>query len=221
MIRPPARNAIVFVALLSQFAFACNNAHEDPLDDATEKAGWLTLQPGDLLFQTSRGGELSEAIEAVTEGRDGRDFSHVGMIVRIGDTLAVIEAIGDGVQLTGLAAFHQRSSMVMEGRIKPEHRALAERAAEEALKHLGTPYDKAYLPDNDKLYCSELVALAFASANGGVAVFEQTPMTFKDPVTGEFLGTWVTYYQELGIPIPEGIPGCNPGGLSRSSILMH
>jgi hypothetical protein len=172
------------------------------------------------LFQGSSGGKVSDAIEAVTEGLEGQEFSHVGMVVRIADTLAVVEAIGKGVQLTALADFMRRSPKVSARKVVPEHKALAQRATDEALKYLGSPYDHAFLPDNGKLYCSELVALAYESANGGVPVFEQTPMTFKDPSTGEFLETWVNYYQELGIPIPEGVPGCNPGGISRSNILM-
>ena len=215
------RNAIVLLAPLFLFALGCKDATSTSGDDDNEAYGLPPLQPGDLLFQTTDGDKLSGAIAAVTEGLDGRDFSHVGMVVRSADSLAIIEAISSGVQLTGISAFRERSSTILAGRIRPEQRALAERAAAEALNYLGMPYDKAYLPDNDKLYCSELVALAYETANGGVPVFEQTPMTFKDPTTGEYLETWVNHYQELGIPIPEGVPGCNPGGLSRSTILLH
>jgi hypothetical protein len=75
------------------------------------------------------------------------------------------------------------------------------------------------LPDNGRLYCSEMVGLAFQAANEGQPFFQQQPMTFKDPSTGQFFPAWVEYYQQLNIPIPEGLPGCNPGGLSRSDKL--
>jgi hypothetical protein len=82
---------------------------------------------------------------------------------------------------------------------------------------LDTPYDDAFLPDNNKLYCTELISMAYHRANGS-RVFEQPPMTFKDPSTGAFFPAWVAYYSELGMEIPEGLPGCNPGGLSRSGV---
>jgi len=30
---------------------------------------------------------------------------------------------------------------------------------------------------------------------------------------------WKTYFAELGVPVPEGKPGLNPGGISRSPVL--
>jgi uncharacterized protein YycO len=199
---------------------ACGNVQKETSSAAVENTISAPLLPGDLLFQSSSGSAVADAIEAVTDGVDGRDFSHVGMVVKHGDSLAIIEAISSGVQLTGITAFHLRSSDVMVGRITPEHRVLAERAANEAMAYLGMPYDKAYLPDNGMLYCSELVSLAYQSANAGEPVFDQEPMSFKDPATGEYLATWVEHYAKLGVPIPEGVPGCNPGGLSRSPILL-
>ena len=41
-------------------------------------------------------------------------------------------------------------------------------------------------------------------------------MTFKNPQTGEFLAGWVDHYKKLGIPVPEGEPGCNPNGMAAS-----
>jgi hypothetical protein len=41
-------------------------------------------------------------------------------------------------------------------------------------------------------------------------------MTFKDPSTGKTFPAWVDYYSELHTAIPEGQPGCNPGGISSS-----
>jgi uncharacterized protein YycO len=213
-----SRSAFLLALPLS---VACGHAHQEASTGSVDKTTAVAFLPGDLVFQSSTGSGVAAAIEAVTNGVDGRDFSHVGMVVEHADTLAIIEAIGAGVQLTGIAAFYERGVEVTVGRIRPEYRAIAELAAIEAMTHLGAPYDMAYLPDNGMLYCSELVALAYQSANGGVPVFEQEPMSFKDPATGEFLPSWVEYYAKLGVPIPEGVPGCNPGGLSRSPILIQ
>ena len=41
-------------------------------------------------------------------------------------------------------------------------------------------------------------------------------MTFRDPQTGNPLEFWVRYYALLGVPVPEGEIGSNPGDLSLS-----
>jgi hypothetical protein len=75
-----------------------------------------------------------------------------------------------------------------------------------------------FLPLNDEYYCSELVYQAFKDA-AGRDVFGLEPMTFKSPQTGEYIDVWVDYYAELKLNIPEGIPGINPAGITRSEKL--
>ena len=62
----------------------------------------IKLKAGDLLFQDLNCGPLCDAIEAVTEGENGRDFSHCAMVISINDSLKVIEAIGQQVQINSL-----------------------------------------------------------------------------------------------------------------------
>lgn len=177
------------------------------------------LRPGDLLFQDLDCGALCDAIEVVTEGAGGKDFSHVGMVVKVGDSLAVVEAIGERVQLNGLTDFLGRSPKMALGRLKPEWQKLAPGATVVAKGMVGVPYDEAFLPENGRLYCSELVELAFQAANDGKPFFKTAPMTFKNPKTGDYFPAWVDYFKKLGIDIPEGLPGCSPGGLSRENKL--
>ncbi len=66
-----------------------------PNNNQNTKDNLETLQEGDLLFQNLNCGELCDAIEAVTEGVNGKDFSHCAMVVKINDSLKVVEAIGD------------------------------------------------------------------------------------------------------------------------------
>ncbi|MEO8587894.1 MAG: DUF6624 domain-containing protein [Flavobacteriales bacterium] len=178
------------------------------------------LQEGDLVFQDLDCGPLCDAIEAVTEGVDGKDFSHVAIAVQVDGTIELVEAIDGSVHLAPLDAFFRRSGKVIVGRPKGRYARIAHAAALHALRLIDVPYDDAFLPAADKLYCSEVVALAYERANAGVPVFPNVPMTFKDPATGKFFPAWVTYYDGLGTMIPEGVPGCNPGGLSRSGVLQ-
>ncbi|KES12289.1 hypothetical protein SASC598O02_000930, partial [Snodgrassella alvi SCGC AB-598-O02] len=49
--------------------------------------------------------------------------------------------------------------------------------------------------------------------------FPLQPMTFKSKDSGEFPEYWVKHFKKMGIPIPEGQPGNNPGDMSRSELL--
>lgn len=183
-------------------------------------------EPGDLLFQDLDAGPLCDAIEAVTEGVRGAKFSHVGMAARAKDGQAIVlEAGGGGVKTTPLDEFLARSHdargrpKVVVGRLRPAYRPLIPRALDEAAALLGTPYDKVFAIGNDGFYCSELVYEAFRRANGGRPLFDLAPMTFRDPATGAMLSAWADYFRKLDAPIPEGQPGLNPGGISRSPAL--
>jgi len=181
---------------------------------------------GDLLFQDCDCGAMCDAIETVTSGYKGADFSHVGIVARDekGD-MAVIEAVSVGVVMTDLHRFLERSldstgrPKVIVGRLKQSYRHLAPAAVRQAIALKGKPYDKAFVIGNDAYYCSELVYEAFRRANKGSPVFPLEPMTFKAQDNGEILPVWREYFAKLGVDVPEGQPGINPGGISRSPIL--
>lgn len=184
------------------------------------------LKAGDILFQDSDCGPFCEAIEKVTFGIKGSKFSHVGLVIpNDKNNLVVIEAIGAGVVETPLDTFFIRSfdknnnSKVIVGRMKKEHQHLIPKAIEYSKTKLGKTYDDVFNILNDKYYCSELLYESFMSANGDQPVFNLRKMTYKDPDTKATFLIWEKYFQDLGEPIPEGEPGLNPGGMSRSSYI--
>ena len=177
-----------------------------------------TLKEGDIIFQ-SMNCDLCKAINAVTEGFDGHDFSHLGMIHIQNDSIYVIEAAGKNVKLTALDIFKTYTSETMYvGRLKRKYRKYIPKAIEFSLSQMGVPYDEAYLYDNGSYYCSELIYDAFLSAYKK-PFFELTPMTFKEPNSNQYFQVWIDYYENLKIEIPEGELGCNPGGISTSNKL--
>lgn len=179
------------------------------------------LKDGDLIFQDMDCGPLCDAIEAVTEGYGGQDFSHMGMVYHRNDSLYIIEAAGSAVRLTTLEKFSKNTGKDMPVfRLKDKYRKLIPSAIGFSLKQLGVPYDDEYVYDNGSYYCSELIYDAFKAANGGKPFFELFPMTYKQPGTDEFFPAWLEYYQSIGKPIPEGLPGCNPGGMSTSDKIV-
>jgi len=50
--------------------------------------------------------------------------------------------------------------------------------------------------------------------------FETPDMTFKKEGTDEILPYWLDYFEKRNLPVPEGKPGINPTGLSRSEKLI-
>jgi len=177
----------------------------------------VKLQDGDLLFQDMDCGPLCDAIEAVTEGYQGKDFSHMGMVYHRNDTIYIIEAAGSAVRLSTLEKFSNNTKKPMLiGRLKKKYKKLTPDAIAFSLKQIGVPYDDEYVYNNGSYYCSELIYDAFKTANNNKPFFQLFPMTYKQPGTNDFFPAWADYYKAINKPIPEGQPGCNPGGMSIS-----
>jgi len=178
-------------------------------------------QTGDLLFQDLDCGEFCDAIEKVTRGFGNKSFSHVGMAYIEDSAVFVIEAGSNGVVKTPFQTFLNRSldslgrPKVVAGRLKHKYRHLIPSAISKSQALLGKTYDNAFDINNDQYYCSELVYVSFTDSTAK-PIFSLDPMTFIDPDTHKTFPAWIQYFKNLKIAIPEGKPGLNPGGISRS-----
>ena len=206
----------MLTTLLSALIFLTSFSPQDDTD--------FKLQNGDLIFQESCKGGMGDAIKDVTAGIAGYNFTHVG-IVSIDSTTSeiyVIEATHPKVCITPLGEYlHPKGDKCapksVVGRLKGEYQALIPQALDEAKKLTGKDYDDAFDLENDQYYCSELIYDILLKANNGTPVFPLNVMTFKSKDTGEYSPNWVTHFQKLGIPIPEGELGINPGAMSQQS----
>jgi hypothetical protein len=182
------------------------------------------LQTGDLLFQEGCSGNMTDAIKGVTSGANGYNFTHVGMVWIHNTDTFVIEATHPCVAITPIGEYLHPADKAcppisVAARLKEEFRPLIPKAIEEALKLVGKKYDDGFVLNNDQYYCSELIYDILLKANDNQPVFQLNVMTFKAKNSDEFLPEWVSYYKKLGIPIPEGKWGINPGAMSRSEVL--
>ncbi len=221
----------ILLVLLFAIGFSCeSNKNKEDISskDMQSKVDLsdFQLKPGDLLFQDSDCGPFCDAIEKVTFGIDGAKFSHVGLVIPDNNNkLVVIEAITNGVVETPLDSFFARSydehnnSKVVVGRLKEKYHDLIPEAVAYSQSKLGLPYDDVFNITNNKYYCSELIYEAYKYANNGQPIFELQPMTYKDPETNVTFPIWADYFKNLNVPIPEGEPGLNPGGMSRSDYI--
>lgn len=176
------------------------------------------METGDLLFTLIGRGD--NAISAVTAGYRGARVNHVGVAVRNPRGMFILEAFPPEVRLTNIAVHLRRSKdnegrqRYMIGRLDVEHRHHIPEAITYGLVQRDIPYDRLYLTDEDALYCSELVVDMFKSANDDTEFFEEHPMSFRDPASGETHPHWVAYYEYFGMEVPHGEPGSNPGRIS-------
>ena len=209
----------LFIFLLFQISCINRSAQED-----------FQLQKGDFLFQDLDSSPLCDAIELVTPGYKGANFSHIGMVVELGDPycinpdynyndhVRILEAFPTRVRIIRIDSFLNRSldnngnPKVIVGRLKVKYAHAISNAIEFVNKQLGKPYDDEFLMKNKKYYCSELIYESFESDN----IFELQPMTFLHPETKDTLKIWKKYYSDLGVKIPQNKLGINPGIMSLS-----
>lgn len=157
-------------------------------------------RPADLLFHVA---EANNAITAVTPGM----IDHVAIMISAD---SVIEAVGKGVVTTPLDSLRKQKGYYLYARVRHADR---QRSIANARRFLGQPYDSLYLPDNEAVYCSELVLLSFVNKRGK-PIFQPVPMTFRDS-SGQIPAYWQEFYERNGMDVPEGRPGSNPSELSQ------
>ena len=208
------------VFFLSLLLISCGNNSNDE----------FSLQIGDILFQDLDSSPLCDAIEKVTPGYNDYNFSHIGIVVELGDPdcinsdyiyendIKILEAIPEKVKTTRLDSFLNRSfdsdSMpkVIVGRLKKQYRFLIEDAVSFLKSKIGVKYDHYFIEKNNQYYCSELIHEAFSKDS----IFFQKPMTFLEPETEKIMDIWDEYYKNLNFEVPQGKIGINPGIMSIS-----
>jgi uncharacterized protein YycO len=174
------------------------------------------LQNGDILFTgpaMTNGGNLSKAIDEVTQTDLATNYTHMGIVEAEGLQLWVIHAAPEkGVCRETLDQFLESRKVADVYRLKDTAQVFIPEALEHASRLLGLPYDSTYIIGGAAHYCSGLLYTLYEAHQ----VFELEPMTFKNPATGEYHPIWVEHYEALDMEIPEGLPGCNPNGLAAS-----
>ena len=194
------------ISLLSLFIFS-------PLISRGEN-----LKTGDLIFQCEGEGEFSKAISGATGRTDSLNYVHVGIIETIEDSVFVYEASPEfGVRKTLLDEFLSSSPqidgkpLVVIKRLEMEFPV--EKTIENVKNHIGEPYDWWYLPDNGRMYCSELVYECFIDYDGN-KIFVASPMNFHN-ADGTISQFWTDLFKKLDMEVPQGIEGTNPQDLSE------
>lgn len=177
------------------------------------------MQSGDLLFVSAGNTDMGEAIQKST----GK-YTHVAILevekddkYNGGQAVWVIEADPDkGVVRTSWANWYDRFNVSYYRLTIPFDTAAV---IERAKSFVGQEYDDAFLPNNGKVYCSELVYECYLDSAGN-HFFEAKPMNWRDK-KGKLPKYWKKHFKKLKMPVPEGVPGTNPTDISRSPLLRR
>lgn len=187
------------------------------------------LRNGDLVFvglpldYNADTTTMSSAISAATGG-DGHNIIHVAIAEVKGDSTWIIDAtIKRGVDRhpldTFLADFTLRDGSLPELIVARVKGIDADKAVIRAKDYCGREYDKCFLPDNEDLYCSELVQLCYLD-EAGEQVFDSVPMNFCAP-DGTMPPYWTWLFGLLGMDVPQGVTGTNPQGMYESNNIEY
>lgn len=190
----------------------------------TAKCDFLP-ESGDLLFLVAGDTDFSSAITDATAQGVSLKFDHAALAERTSDGACyVLEASSEhGVVRTSWKEFlgtaakvNGRPGVVVKS-VKGGYPVAA--ALARAKSHLGEAYDWSYLPDNGKMYCTELLYECCRSADG-TPIFSAKPMNFRD-ANGELPQFWIDLFRKLGEEVPEGVPGTNPNDMANEPILIE
>lgn len=187
---------------------------------ATDENG---LRNGDLIFEAVGNSAAAKAIDAATARKSGESFAHVAIIEVATDGVYVIEAASEsGVQRIALAEFldtatHDEAGnpAVVVMRLKRRYDTATFIA--NAKRHIGEPYDHCFMPNNGRMYCSELVYESYRDESGK-PIFTARPMNFR-AADGSMPPYWVELFATLGEAVPQGVLGTNPNDMAHEPIL--
>lgn len=188
------------------------------------------LRNGDLVFvglplgYNAETGSIDEAISSATGQEGGLNLIHVAIAEVQADSVWIIDAtIAHGVDRhpldTFLADFTLPDGGYPEFIVKRVQGADADAAVERAKGFCGRAYDVRFLPDNDDLYCSELVQKCYLD-ECGAEVFDSYPMNWLSP-DGTMPPYWTWLFGQLGMDVPQGLPGTNPQRMSQDESLVE
>ena len=188
------------------------------------------LQNGDLIFvglpmgYHAEDGSMDEAISSSTGEEGALNLIHVAIAEVRADSVWIIDAtIAHGVDRHPLSTFLKdftlRDGSYPEFIVKRVKGVDADAAVERAKSFCGRAYDVRFLPDNEDLYCTELVQVSYLDADGK-PVFESEPMNFKAP-DGTMPPYWEWLFGLLRMDVPQGVPGTNPQGMAQAHKLVE
>lgn len=171
------------------------------------------LKKGDVVFIVD---EAEKNISSLSNGFGGYSYYHCALYIGDGN---IIEAVPvAGVIQAKLSKYSNKKTLV--ARVS-ESKEFLQEVVNNAREFIGFAYNDLFLPDlKDKLYCSELIHLAFNSVFGD-KYFAQHTLNYIALNDIEVSKYWIDFYGEHGLKVPQGEPGSHPNNLSLDKKFTH
>ena len=215
---------VIVLCIVTLLGCKGNTEQSAPTDNPENK-----LQTGDLVFvgvpldfDATDTTDMSSAIVSATGDSTGINYIHVAIAEVADDSVWIIDAtLAHGVDRhpldTFLCDFTLNDGTLPQFDImRLSDNSNAGKYVENSKQFVGRDYDLYFLPDNDEQYCSELVRNSYI--DGNEHIFSEAPMNFKSG-DGTFPPYWVWLFEQIGQPIPQGLPGTNPNAMSKEKCL--
>lgn len=204
----------IFTIVLAALAIACTPAKQQ-------------IRTGDLFFVGIPGDyqiEDDSMDAAIIESTvsDELNLIHAGILEVADDGIWVIDAtLKYGVDRhpldTMLRQFTLKDGSMPTFIVKRLKEGYRSEDIDNAMALCGLPYDDAFLPDNGKFYCTELIRESYRKQDGEF-IFPQKPMNWKNS-EGEIPPYWTELFGLLGMDVPQDVPGTNPHDMALLPIL--
>ena len=164
------------------------------------------LKKGDVIFVVD---ETEKNISSLSAGFGGCSYYHCALYIGDG---RIIEAVTvAGVIQAKLAKHLDKKKLV--ARVSESINFLEE-VITNAKQFIDFSYNDLFLPDTKgKLYCSELIHIAFNSTNNS-KYFTQHKLNYIVTENCSVSQYWLNFYSEHGLKVPQGQPGSHPNNLS-------
>lgn len=171
------------------------------------------LKSGTILFRVSN--DNSDFTKAVSDSADiikenqktflsDLPIDHCALAI---ENNKIIEAtLENGVIITDIENFLNNSVIVIIANIFDKK--IEKQAVKNAMKFLGKSYNYTFEPNNNGIYCSQLITESFLNTDGS-RYFSLHKMNFLNK-NGKFLPYWVEYYKKYKKNIPQDVYGSHP-----------
>lgn len=144
------------------------------------------IHNGDLIFRKAIGLGSQYIISVDTES----DYSHVGIIHKVGDQITVIQSVPEQSLLSGgvreepLEIFLKEIPLAAVYRLRKDPNGFADHAVQIAGTFIGTPFDaRLDMSDFSAFYCTELVWFTYKQA--GIDLLDGHYEKLNLPILGE------------------------------------
>ncbi|MBK2105736.1 YiiX/YebB-like N1pC/P60 family cysteine hydrolase [Francisella philomiragia] len=171
------------------------------------------LKMGDVVFIVD---DAEKNISSLSTGFGGYSYYHCALYIGNGN---IIEAIPvAGVIRAKLSKYSNKKTLV--ARVS-ENKEFLQEVVNNASEFIGFAYNDLFLPNiKGKLYCSELIHVAFNSVCED-QYFVQHSLNYIATNDIEVSKYWIDFYGEYGLKVPQGESGSHPNNLSLDKKFTH